>query len=145
MIKLDEPYTALRQPPGQQTIGRVSAGVAHVVAVLLQDRLRLAGEVDYLGNRLLHRKSQLVLRNAFFEDTVRRAFELKPVQFAEPIEHLAAAGVVDAVRITEIQYRVFAGTEPDALVFGRQKTASPQAIVQGLPAAPGPAKCTPEI
>ena len=64
MVKLDESNTALGQAPRLQAVRGESARIFHIVAVLAQHMLRLAGDVGHLRDRRLHAECHLVLRNA---------------------------------------------------------------------------------
>ena len=58
---LDEPHVALGQPAGQQAAAGERARRVHVGPVQVEDVLRLARDVDQLGDRGLHPERHLVL------------------------------------------------------------------------------------
>ncbi len=54
------------------------------------------------------------------------------VERADVVEHLAAGGRRAASGIGEVEHRLLAAAELDALVAGRQEAAAPEAVIQRL-------------
>ncbi len=145
VIELDEAHAALGQPAGQQAVRGVAAGLLHVRAVQVEDRLRLAREVGQLGDRRLHPVGQLVLGDAGDDLGVAGLGVVQVVERGDLVEHLPARRASTAGGIGEVEHRLFAAAELDALIARRQEAAAPEAVVERLigPAAREQARRTP--
>ena len=139
VIELDEPHVALGQPPRQQAVGGVGAGLAGLGAVEVEDRVGLGREIHRVGHGRLHPVGHLVLRDARVDlrvDDLARA----ALSRARAACRASAAGwpAIDAVRIVQVEHRILAAAELHALVLRRQEAAAPQPRVERLIAFAGP-------
>ena len=86
MEELDESHAALGESTGQQAVVGVSALLADLWTVRLDRGLRLGGQIGDLGDRHLHAKRHLVLRDAGLNFRVARLPVLEAVELGQVIE-----------------------------------------------------------
>ena len=134
MVQLNEAHAALGQAPGDQAIVGIATGCLTIGPVQVEYVLRFALQIDQLRDRRLHAIRQLVLRDARPDFAVAGRFEALLVEAADRVDHLPAGRRVDAWRVDDIEDDVALIAKFDALVAGRQKTAAPQPVVDGLAA-----------
>ena len=136
VIELDEPHAALGQAAGQQAVGGEAAGLLDVGAVQVEDRLRLARQVGQLGHRRLHAVGQLVLGDAGDDLRVAGLGVVQVVERGDVVEHLPPRRPRAAGRVGEVEHRLLAAAELDALIARRQEAAAPEAVVERLVGPP---------
>jgi hypothetical protein len=118
------------------------AGLCDLRAVAFEDVLGLALQVHQLRHAGLHAESHFILRDARDRLGVAEARVIHRVQFAKPIEHRAAVVGGDAGRVLDVEHRVCAAAEGDAVVPRREEAALPHAREERLRRrAAGPARC----
>ncbi len=137
VVDLDEADAAFGQPPREQAVRRERARLAAVLAVHLEDRLRLVRQVGHFRHARLHAVGHFVLRDPRLDLRVEFALELVTIQLVEFVEHRVPTGCTDAVGIAEIQDRVLAGTKLHALILRVQEAAPPEPRVERLILLPG--------
>ena len=135
MVELDEAHAALGQSARQQAVVGIRARAAGVLAVEVEHRLRLAGQVGEFRHRALHLERHLVLRDARDDFGIAVLLELLAVELGQRVEEGAPLVARNAGRIGQIQDRVADRAELDPLVARRQEARAPEPVVQRL--APG--------
>ena len=130
--ELHEADAALAEAAGHEGIVGEGAGLAGVLAVEFEGGLGFVGNVGELGHGHLHAEGHLVLGDAGFDLGVVEFLVMDTVEVAKVVEGFAAEVGVDTVGVVEVEDGILAGTEADALVFGREEAGSPEAVVEGL-------------
>src|SRR6185312_7819947 len=127
VIELHETDTALDQAAGEQTvIGE--RRLARLGAVHFENVLRLFGEIHQFGRARLHAVGHLERVNACGDLGIAGHALAHLIQAANRIERIALHFAIDAARIREIEDRIAAATELDALINGGEKAAAPAGI-----------------
>ena len=85
MIELDETYASLRQPSGEQTIGRKGSSGTALFAVQLKRPRRLVRQIGQLRHRSLHTIGHFVLCDPGFDLRIAVELELLPVQLVDTL------------------------------------------------------------
>ena len=132
MEKLDETDVALDEPPREQAVRSVGAGLFAVGAVELESFLGFAGEIGRLRHAGLHAEGHLGLRHAGVDFRVELLLGLVAVELAERVEHVAAHVRRDAFGIGEVKHRLLTRPELHALMFAGEKARTPQPRVKRL-------------
>ena len=122
---LHEPHAALDQPAGQQAVVG-ERRLARLGAVHVEDVLAARWPMSITSGALD------CMRKAISNELIRVAISGSPTassrsrfRAADGVERVALQLAVDAARVGEVQHRVAAGAELDALVDGRQEAAAP--------------------
>ena len=126
MIELDEADVPLRQPPREQAVRRVRAGLPRLRSVHLEDRVGLLRQIHQVRHRRLHPIRHLVLTDARFDFRIAVRLVADLIELLHRIQHLPPGRLADPRRILEEQHRRAAGAESDALIARRQEPARPQ-------------------
>ncbi len=129
---LHEPDAALEQPARQQA-GVGERRLAGLGAVHLEDVAGLVGDLHHVRRSELHAEGHLERVDPGGDLGVADPLELHLVELPDGVELVALELVVDAARVGEIQHRVAAGPELDALVDGRQEAAAPVRVAAAGP------------
>jgi hypothetical protein len=140
MQDLDGADTALDQAAGEESARGEGAGFGNFRTVEFERLLRFLRNVGQLRHAGLHAERHFVLGDAGLRFGIVQLFELFLVQFAERVEHGAAAGGGDAGRILNVENGIADVTEGDSGVFAGEEAAGPHAGEEGLScgaAAPG--------
>ena len=132
VVELDEFHVFFGQLSRQQAVIRESSGLAGFRAVHIENIIRLLAHVQRFGHGHLHPVRHFILADARIHFRVGGVPVVFLVQFAQIIQHPAAAGTIHSRRVVEIQNRILARAEQHALVFGRQETIAPKLGVQRL-------------
>ena len=132
VVELDEADAAFGQAARQQAVGGECAGGAAVGAVEVERGVGLLGEIGRVGDARLHAERHFVLGDPRLDLGIEFLFELPAVEGAELVEHRAAAGAADAVGVAEVEDRLGAGAELDALVLRVEEAGAPEAGVERL-------------
>ena len=132
----DEPDAPLEQPAGQQA-GIGERRLARLGAVHLEDVPRLVGDLHQRRALGLHAEGHLEGVDPRGDLGVAGGVELHLVQLADSIEAVALEFASTPRGVGEIQHRVAAGAELDALVDGRQEAAAPVGVAAAGLLLPG--------
>ena len=121
MIELDEAHPPLRQPPGEEAIGRERAGLARPRAVFLDHMRWLVGKIRDVGNARLHPEGELVVGDPSRDLGIGIGGELMLVELFQSIEGSAAVLARHASRIAQVKDRIAAGAEAHRLMAGGEE------------------------
>ena len=126
VIDLHEPHAALDQPAGQQ--GRVGerAGLFDRVAIELERRFGLVGEIGQLRHARLHAKRQFVLLDARVRFRIADLLVVQLVERLQAVERLAADVARHAGRVVDVENRIAGRAERNAGMLARQIARLPQ-------------------
>ena len=129
---LHDSHATLDQPPCQQGAGGKRARSLDLGPVPLERGLRLAGQIDQLGNAGLHPKSHLVLGNPRLDFVIAELSETPGIQFRQCVEHQPAIAPFDAVRILQVQDGIALGADQSAKTQTALKFFSARLKKEGL-------------
>lgn len=124
--------TSFDHASGEQSAGGERAWCLDFGAVHLQGLFGFAGEIDQFGDAALHPPGHFILGDACECFGVPEAIDGSLVECGECIQHGAAAGGSDTLRIFDVEDRVTNAAESDAGVSGGQKSAAPHAREESL-------------
>ena len=131
--ELHEPDVSLQEPTGQQTVGCVAAGLAHLGPVRLERRGRLPADVGEIRHRGLHPERHLIGLDP--GECLRVAHLLRSdlVEPGEVVEQGAPLFAVHPGRVLKEKHRAAPRPQPHALVGGGKETAAPEPGENRLP------------
>ena len=131
VIQLNEPHAALGQAPGQQAV-RGEGAVAGLAAVQIQDVLGLLAGVHQIGNAGLHLEGHLVLRDPRGDFRIVHDGVVLGIDRVGRLHHVLLLVAGDAGRVAQVQHRVAAAAQGDALEPAGQKPRRPLPRRDGL-------------
>ena len=133
--ELHETRAALDEAAGHEAVVREAPLPPHVRAVHLQHLRRLLAEVSEFRHARLHPVGHLVLGDARGDLRVAELAQAELVHAGQVVEDRPPALAAHAVGVRQVQHRVAAAAELDALEARRQEPAAPVEVVEDLPAA----------
>jgi len=111
---LNDANTAFDHASGEEGAGGERAWFLDFGAVHVQCLLSFAGEIDKFGDAALHSPGHFVLGDACECFGVLEAIDGSLVECGERIQHGAATGGSDTLRIFDVEYGVTDAAESDA-------------------------------
>ena len=133
MHQLHKPYTALKQPPGDQAVVGEGAVLERVGAVSGEGRLRFVGEVNKVGDACLHPKRHFILSNPCVDFGVAVVGQVRLIQGGHVVKHRPSPFRAHSQRVGEIGNEISGVAESDPLIAARQESASPVVVEEELP------------
>ncbi len=133
MVELNEAHIPLGQPTRPQAVEGEGAGGAAVRSVKFVDIVGLAVRIQGLRHGGLHPVGHLVLCDTCLDFRIVPVVVLSLVQGGHQVELPPPLASINAVRVIEVEYRVFATPQLHALVLTRQKPTAPGRRREGLP------------
>ena len=127
VVELHKPNVALGEAAGHEAVVGVGARGLHIGSIHVERLLGFVREIGEFRHGGLHAVGHFVLGNAGDDLGVHALVGLLVVLTGELVEHAAAVGAVDAIRILEEKNRLAAAAEVDALVLAGQEARTPQA------------------